>query len=621
MCTGVRAFQAEPDSLRSRAKYPLSGVDDGKVGANARGSALYIGTDKLMLVQALHATYDKHHCLVPGLAFQVVPVSEQLTMVQPGVSLIAILLGIFSLPRRDRRDPSRDGDPLRAAWEQNKNQIPKHLLTPKPRKPRQGQSARPTSWCIARIGVRSPLYTANRTFYFINVAGTQSQNSLFNIQTLSPQRLDNVQGKTSVPIVKYFLITSEPLYLPRGSFPMLPSGDGQQTRGGSVISQMVCAHQKPNKVNVEQNRSSSQESIVEGRPEHISRSSTPPSTSSVLKLQSSRHLNPSTKIQASTPFNPFAGLNSLNLTITYLNIVLLQQELIGISREQAVWGCLALGNQLLATPPAGLNTSTAATASAKRLLRAPRTLVPRLGAASRPPSHLVAKHFKNIPAKRRCRWSAPSNAGFGGNSSASGSSSFGDLYFDLPGIDTPPTSLVSISRDMIVGRSDSLSSTAPYEPEGITNSDVITMSLTLEPYFFYPGEMASIFRAQLGTDGQPPSHVIIKCYPAKNFERLRQELDAYTVLAHLACVVPLCWGISAPPGIEWAGLVLEYAGAQLPNGSGRCDTLGLTHYDKLSGRLLYSALREIHAAGGCSQRPNTEERCSKAPRAPLLDRF
>ncbi|KAK6975025.1 hypothetical protein R3P38DRAFT_3128663 [Favolaschia claudopus] len=256
--------------------------------------------DKLMLVQALRATYDKHHCLVPGLAFQVVPVSEQLTMLQPNVSLLAILLGIFSLPRQDRRDPSRQ---------------------------------RPA------LGSRPP-------------------------------------------------------------------------------------------------------------------------------------------------------------------------------------------------PPPGASP----------------------GSGSAHPY----------------RWGASTNTGSGATNLASGShrSDFWgklgtvDLYFDLPGIHSPPTSLIPISRDTLVRR-DSFSAAPGFMVTA--NSDSITMSLRLEPYFYYAGELASVFRGQLGADGQPSSHVIVKCYPANNWEHLLQELDAYTTLSHLACVVPTCWGMLAPVTMEWAGLVLEYAGAQLPN--------------------------------------------------------
>ncbi|KAK7036881.1 hypothetical protein R3P38DRAFT_2907117 [Favolaschia claudopus] len=70
-----------------------------------------------------------------------------------------------------------------------------------------------------------------------------------------------------------------------------------------------------------------------------------------------------------------------------------------------------------------------------------------------------------------------------------------NLFYDLPGIETPPTALVSISRDTIVRRE--LASTSSQHHSG-------TMCLILEADYYYRGEMASVFRGQLSAEGQPP---------------------------------------------------------------------------------------------------------------------
>ncbi|KAK6984476.1 hypothetical protein R3P38DRAFT_343699 [Favolaschia claudopus] len=318
-----------------------------------------------MLVQALHATYDQYHCPVPGLAYDVVPVSEVLTMTKPSVSLIAIILGIFGLPDHGlRRDPSQSTDPLYTAWQQNKFQIPQELLIRKSQPPQRQQQG------LTTIGKRGP--------------------------------------------------------------PPPPPPPGSS--GG--------------------------------------------------------------------PRSPHAP----------------------------GWGGQSIG---------GSSSSSRGSSWASGSF-----------------SHAHRGHTHCVQTV--------------------------NLFYDLPGIETPPTALVPISRDTIVRRE--LASTSPQHHSG-------TMSLILEADYYYRGEMASVFRGQLSAEGQPPWHVIIKCYPADNFKCLIQELDAYTALAHLACVVPQCWGVVAPPGLQWAGIVLEYAGLQLPSHSGKF--IGLTSNDKL---LLYSALREIHAA-------------------------
>ncbi|KAJ7730622.1 hypothetical protein DFH07DRAFT_781580 [Mycena maculata] len=161
-----------------------------------------------------------------------------------------------------------------------------------------------------------------------------------------------------------------------------------------------------------------------------------------------------------------------------------------------------------------------------------------------------------------------------------------DLRYDLEGITTQPHPLLSISVDMLVGADVPLSLSAA------RSSTAVRMELELDPNFSSAGENARIFGGKLNTRDQQGVRVIFKTYPAARFDCLRREVEAYKALARLACIVPRCWALLAPSGMEWAGLLLEFAGTQLAGGD--WDTAPLSAEDR---RLLYYALKEVHAAG------------------------
>ncbi|KAJ7192035.1 hypothetical protein GGX14DRAFT_406726 [Mycena pura] len=62
--------------------------------------------------------------------------------------------------------------------------------------------------------------------------------------------------------------------------------------------------------------------------------------------------------------------------------------------------------------------------------------------------------------------------------------------------------------------------------------------LTLDPFRTASGNHAGVFHGQWVIDGQPPSDVVLKSYPVKDFKLLIHELDVYTAIGHLALIVP-----------------------------------------------------------------------------------
>jgi hypothetical protein len=119
---------------------------------------------------------------------------------------------------------------------------------------------------------------------------------------------------------------------------------------------------------------------------------------------------------------------------------------------------------------------------------------------------------------------------------------------------TPSVPLVSISHHILAGCCSESSCIIPYaEPILAPYS---AMDLELEPYFAYPGEMASVFCGRFCTQ-EPLLRVIFKCYgqrfPATSsgagclHRHLSPRLHFASILWHLA-----------PLGMEWAGLGFEY---------------------------------------------------------------
>ncbi|KAF7336607.1 Protein kinase [Mycena sanguinolenta] len=156
------------------------------------------------------------------------------------------------------------------------------------------------------------------------------------------------------------------------------------------------------------------------------------------------------------------------------------------------------------------------------------------------------------------------------------------LHYDLPGITTAAQALVSIDVGTLVR-----GCAVPPLPD----TEAPKMRLDLDPRFRSVGENAHVFLGQLTSD-EAQVRVILKTYPAERFGCLQAEIRAYAAIRGLACVVPRCWGLVAPPSMPWAGLLLEFAGEQLSRSEWH--DAALSAKDR---QLLYHALAEVHAAG------------------------
>ncbi|KAJ7266391.1 hypothetical protein B0H12DRAFT_159486 [Mycena haematopus] len=165
------------------------------------------------------------------------------------------------------------------------------------------------------------------------------------------------------------------------------------------------------------------------------------------------------------------------------------------------------------------------------------------------------------------------------------------LHYSFPDKPVDPVDLDTLSRDDLVAYCTPSAPRAPAVP-----CSQPPHILTLDPFKRVAGYYACVFFGKWAIEGEPPSDVVFKTYPVKDFKFLINELDVYTAIAHLAPIVPTLLVILKPSSEdeEWGGLLLENAGTVLADHNTYWQNLGLSLQERI---LLYETLCQLHSAG------------------------